>query len=199
MYCMYQRSCETQLVTLLHDLASTLDKGIQMDILVFDFSKAIDHVLLGRLCRKLHQYDIRGNTHTVGSRPSFLAEPRESRAVHQTICQLLAGSHKVLYLGLCSSYPLLMTYPTRSTLRHVYLPMTASYRDQYMTLVIARPCSKDFYTLAEWELKWNMEFHPQKCSVLSVSRARFAIRHPNKLKGHILETEESTKYLDVDL
>ena len=27
----------------------------------------------------------------------------------------------------------------------------------------------DFDTLAEWESKWGMEFHPPKCSVLIVS------------------------------
>ena len=35
-----RRSCETQLVTLCHDLTSSLDKGIQTDMLVLDFSKA---------------------------------------------------------------------------------------------------------------------------------------------------------------
>ena len=53
--------------------------------------------------------------------------------------------------------------------------------------------------LAEWEARWGMAFHPQKCSVLSVSRARSPIRYPYKLKGHTLETEDATKYLGVDL
>ena len=58
---------------------------------------------------------------------------------------------------------------------------------------------QDLDALAEWEAKWGMAFHPQKCSVLSVSRARSPIRYPYKLKGHTLETEDSTKYLGVDL
>ena len=32
-----RRSCETQLVTLLHDFASTLNKGVQTDMVVLDF------------------------------------------------------------------------------------------------------------------------------------------------------------------
>ena len=39
-----RRSCETQLVTLQHDLASTLDKGVQLDMVFLDFSKAINRV-----------------------------------------------------------------------------------------------------------------------------------------------------------
>ena len=41
-YCQHgfraRRSCETQLVTLCHDLSSSLDKGIQTEMLVLDFS-----------------------------------------------------------------------------------------------------------------------------------------------------------------
>ena len=44
-----------------------------------------------------------------------------------------------------------------------------------------------------------MEFHPQKCSVLSVPRSKSPISHPYKLKGHILITENTTKCLSVDL
>ena len=58
---------------------------------------------------------------------------------------------------------------------------------------------QDLYRLAKWELKWGMEFHPQKCSVLSVTRSRSLIKHLYKLKGHILEVQDCTKYLGVDL
>ena len=58
---------------------------------------------------------------------------------------------------------------------------------------------QDLDALAEWESKWGMEFHPQKCSVLRVSRSRSPISHPYKLKGHILIAEDTTKYLGIDL
>ena len=53
--------------------------------------------------------------------------------------------------------------------------------------------------LAEWETKWGMAFHPQKCNVLSLTRSRTPIRFNYRLKGHILELQDSTKYLGVDL
>ena len=55
------------------------------------------------------------------------------------------------------------------------------------------------YSKTVWESKLGMEFHPQKCSVLRVSRSRFPISHRYKLKGHFLIAEDTTKYLGVDL
>ena len=59
-----RRSCETQLVTLTHELALSLDNLIQTDMVVLDFSKAFDRVPHQRLMRKLHHYGIRGSTHS---------------------------------------------------------------------------------------------------------------------------------------
>ena len=59
-----RRSCETQLLTLSHDMASSLDKGIQTDMLVLDFSKAFDRVPHQRLLRKLQHFEVRGNIYS---------------------------------------------------------------------------------------------------------------------------------------
>ena len=59
-----RRSCETQLVTLINDLSSSLDRGDQTDMLILDFSKAFDRVPHKRLLRKLHYYGIRGHLHS---------------------------------------------------------------------------------------------------------------------------------------
>ena len=44
-----------------------------------------------------------------------------------------------------------------------------------------------------------MEFHPQKCSNLSVTRSQPPLKYPYQLKGHTLEVQDTTKYLGVDL
>ena len=56
-------SCETQLAVTIHDLVSNLDKGVQTDIAILDFSKAFDTVPHHRLIHKLDSYGVRGNTH----------------------------------------------------------------------------------------------------------------------------------------
>ena len=54
-----RRSCETQLLTLIHELAKNINKGEQTDIVILDFSKAFDRVPHQRLLRKLDHLGIR--------------------------------------------------------------------------------------------------------------------------------------------
>ena len=57
-----KRSCETQLLTLIHELASNLDRGLRTDMIILDFAKAFDKVPHERLLTKLNHYGIRGRT-----------------------------------------------------------------------------------------------------------------------------------------
>ena len=57
-----KRSCETQLLTLSHELLSNLHSSIQTDLIILDFSKAFDKVPHKKLLWKLNNYGIRGNT-----------------------------------------------------------------------------------------------------------------------------------------
>ena len=56
-----KRSCETQLIMLIEDLARNVSAGKQTDIILLDFSKAFDKVNHSKLLWKLHQYGIRGH------------------------------------------------------------------------------------------------------------------------------------------
>jgi len=58
---------------------------------------------------------------------------------------------------------------------------------------------EDLNRLAEWETTWGMEFHPQKCSYLRITRARQPRLFNYHLKGTALHEEISTKYLGVDI
>ena len=66
-----RRSCETQLLTLVHELAETVDTGGQMDLVILDFSKAFDRVPHQRILEELNHFEIRGQTH--GWIKSFLS------------------------------------------------------------------------------------------------------------------------------
>ena len=63
----------------------------------------------------------------------------------------------------------------------------------------AKLLQDDLDSLATWEKTWGMEFHPQKCSVLSVTRSRSPFNFRYKLKGHTLESTDSSKYLGINL
>ena len=59
----------------------------------------------------------------------------------------------------------------------------------------------DLTRLANCEKRWQMEFHPEKCQVLRVSKKTKAstICHDYILHGHTLEVVDNVKYLGVTI
>ena len=62
-----------------------------------------------------------------------------------------------------------------------------------------RALQKDLDSLNIWEKKWSMQFHPQKCSTLRVTRKRLKTIPTYELHGHTLENVKTTKYLGVTI
>ena len=60
-HCLHSsRSCESQLLSFTDDVSKSLNNNSQTDILIMDFSKAVDKVDNSLLCYKLKKYGIRG-------------------------------------------------------------------------------------------------------------------------------------------
>ena len=57
----------------------------------------------------------------------------------------------------------------------------------------------DLQALADWELKWQMEFHPAKCQVIHVSRKHHVVENKYYLHGQRLESVKEAKYLGVTI
>ena len=56
-----KRSCESQLIEFVNDIAFNKQKGHQNDVVVMDFAKAFDKVAHNRLLYKLSSYGVKGN------------------------------------------------------------------------------------------------------------------------------------------
>ena len=59
-----RRSCETQLIITIQDLAKAIDCNSQTDTIQLDFSKAFDKVPHPRLIYKIEYYGVRYNIHS---------------------------------------------------------------------------------------------------------------------------------------
>ena len=62
----------------------------------------------------------------------------------------------------------------------------------------AESVQQDLQALEEWERKWQMKFHPEKCQVIRIITNKRHERHTEyRLHGHTLEVVDSGKYLGV--
>ena len=63
----------------------------------------------------------------------------------------------------------------------------------------ANKLQDDLNKLERWEEKWKMQFHPEKCQVLTVSRNKTKVMHKYTLHGHQLENVDEAKYLGITI
>jgi len=58
---------------------------------------------------------------------------------------------------------------------------------------------QDLNTLSQWPDTWMMEFHPQKCEVISITRKMKPMKYTYSLYGQELKHVDSVKYLGVTI
>ena len=194
-------SCETQLVEFIHDLAGNCHRGHQTDVLVMDFSKAFDKVGHDRLLTKLEHYGITGLTGTwirqflTGRRQRVVLDGEHSDQVAVT-----SGVPQGSVLGPCLF--LLYINDLAEDLESV-VRLFADDTIAYLTIDSqsdANRLQRDLDRLAHWEVLWQMEFHPEKCQVLRVSKKhKPSYCGSYTLHGQLLEIVDHAKYLGVTI
>ena len=165
------RSCESQLILCIDDLAKCVDDHGQTDAILLDFSKAFDKVSHSRLLLKLQHYGIRNCTlDWIGD---FLS-CRSQRVVldGQSSSDILvsSGVPQGTVLGPLLFLVYINDLPNRvsSTVR-LFADDCLLYRRIHDTQD-TKTLQADLDRLQEWEADWLMEFNPTKCEVITISK-----------------------------
>ena len=195
-----KRSCETQLIMLIEDLARSASLGKQTDIILLDFSKASDKVNHSKLLWKLHQYGIRGQVLNwvrafLGSRSQrVVIDGEESESVPVT-SGVPQGSvlGPILFLIYINDLPDEVCSQVRLFADDTALYLTIEGEDDGSAL------QNDLDILSKWETRWDMEFNPSKCQVVQVTGSKIPIKKDYVLHGQVLESVSCAKYLGVDI
>ena len=195
-----QRSCETQLLEFAHDIVSNMQDGFQTDVCVLDFCKAFDKVGHQRLVEKLRWYGIDGEANSWIR--DFLTNRTQSvviDGVSSSSVPVVSGVPQGSVLGPC----LFLFYI--NDIAENLTSTTRLFADDTMIYMAvkgegdAKLLQQDLDTLSRWEDTWMMEFHPEKCEVINITRKRNINHHPYTLHGHQLKHVDQTKYLGVTI
>ena len=167
------RSCESQLLELTHDLLNGLHDGKQTDLIVMDFAKAFDKFCHEKLLTTLHSCSVDPTTiHWIRGflsirSQSVVIEGAQSLPLHVT-----SGVPQGTILGpaLFLCYINSMPEGISSSIR-LFADDTVIYR-QINSAADHTILQQDIHKLTRWEAEYSMEFHPEKCNVLRVTRSR---------------------------
>ena len=194
------RSCETQLLLFIDEMAKSMCDGEQTDIAIMDFSKAFDVVPHERLLLKLNHYGIRGETHDwirafLSNRTQQVVVDGDKSSSAPVTSGVPQGSvvGPILFLVFINDMPESIKARCR-----LFADDSIIYRDVSCD-DDAKALQEDLDALHRWELDWGMSFNPSKCHIMHVSRKRQPLQHTYLLKGQALGVVNTAAYLGVHL
>ena len=178
-----------------------MDNAGQVDMIYLDFSKAFDSVSHKLLLHKIQSFGIHSNL--LNWFNSYLSG-REQRVVvdgvHSDWLPVVSGVPQGSILG-----PLLFVLfinDMPSVAQHANVALFADDSKCYKLINSISDCrflQKDLDALYKWSLTWELNFHPSKCQIISMSRRLKPIRFAYKMNGIVLEKVDTIKDLGVDI
>ena len=161
-----KRSCVTQLLEVMEDFTTMINKGDNIDVLYLDFKKAFDSVPHERLLLKLESYGITGNL--LNWTRDFLTDRTQKVKVGGSLsncADVLSGIPQGSILG-----PILFTIFINDLPKMVTSTCKIFADD---TKLYSSPKSQhimqaDIDSLVDWSNTWNLYFNASKCHVLHI-------------------------------
>ena len=193
-----KRNCETQLIAAINDFARALNDGMQIDTILLDFSKAFDKVDHRKLCLKLENYGIRGNL--LNWIKDFLNNRKQWVVINgerSSVAKVKSGVPQGTVLG-----PLLFLIYINDLPEGVKSTLRLFADDSFLYRIITSSddtiqLQTDLNALIKWEKEWSMEFHPDKCKLLRITKKINPIQTDYHMHGYKLESVDEAKYLGV--
>ena len=166
-----RRSCETQLISTIHDIANKLRTGRdQVDLIQLDFAKTFDKVPHRRLLHKLHYYGIRNETHRW---IESILQSRKQQVVHMlencrsNQADVLSGVPQRTILGPILFLVFINDLP--EVVKHSSVQLFADDCILFKHIESsgnAMKLQQELTSLEESDQQWQMKFHPEKCTVM---------------------------------
>ena len=163
------RSCTTQLLSVIETWTDQLEKGMDIDVLYFDFSKAFDTVPHRRLLSKLQSYKI--SKQIIDWVEAYLSNRKQRVLVNGTRSEwepVSSGVPQGSVLG-----PVLFLVYINDLPKSVKnsIRLFADDTKIYRTVTTDSDClslQKDIDSIEEWASKWQIKFHPKKCKTMRI-------------------------------
>lgn len=200
------RSTTSQLYTVMEDWTRAIDDGVQVDVAYTDFMKAFDKVPHERLLLKLESFGICGKvlqwlrTFLTNRKQRVIVNHEESKwePVSSGIPQgtVLGPICFILYIN---DLPLDVDSDM-----YLFADDTKIYR-KITNVQDALKFQEDINRMEEWSNKWLLRFHPDKCKVMTVGKAKNVSDYQMKFRtetgevNHHLSRVSSEKDLGVKI
>ena len=192
-------SCTTQLLCVLHDIGRSLDRGVEIDVIYLDLTRAFDTVCHSRLLLKLQRYGIAGSLLSWFS--DYLSS-RQQRVVINGISSswqsVISGVPQGSVLGPILFILYINDLP--ECLRFSRVAMFADDTKCYNTIRSREDSSNlqsDLTSISNWASLNELSSQPKKCENLRISRKRFSADRAYSLNDVQLKTVVSVRDLGV--
>ena len=194
------RSTVTQLLEVFNEVSSILDSAGQVDMVYLDFSKAFDSVSHKLLLHKLCSFGFHSSllkwfeAYLIGRRQRVVVD-----GVNSDWLPVVSGVLQGSILG-----PLLFVLYINDlpSVAQTTIALFADDAKCYIDVNSTSDCEllqADLNALVTWSNEWELNFHPSKCQVITMSRRRNPVIFDYNMDGTSLSKIDTMKDLGVDI